>query len=304
MTKSKQAARREKVGMMGDLFGYLMLCCKSSFIKLVNADPQGGGGTVVPMLLGQPPAWLLTSTPWFTYLPIYLLLVPTGLAEYFHSTCPALLYNVGGALIDGITRGTSICALPSAIAAARLPATAWTTAVLGGVAMTGGGFLVQLMGLHQEDWRLSMPTILKGGVLNTLDFWGGMLGAIIYAALLRRTDELAPLSKLLGHVLPADLLVRQSPMSAHGGEMMVRDTARGLVVFFLASLFLARVITLAVLSPRPLLGQAKKMDKEEKEIVEAVLHEKVGAVQRGEGPATRARSRAGTPKKSPKVKSS
>lgn len=256
------------------------------------------------MLLGQPPSWLLTSTPWFTYIPIYLLLVPTTLGEYIHSTCPTLIYNIGGAFIDAITRGTTVCALLPALAASRVPPTAWTIAVLGGIACTSGGILVQLMGLHEEDWKLGMPIILNGGILNTLDFWGGMLAAVLYAALLRRSPELSPLSNFLSDIIPSELKVPGNPHpdALRGGEMMIRDTARGLVVLFLAALFIARAITLIVLSPRPALGKTKKLDKVDKEIVEEVLHEKVD-VRDGQV-TTRARSRAGTPKKSPRVKSS
>jgi hypothetical protein len=262
----------------------------------------GGGGTIVPLLLGQPPAWLLTSTPWLTYVPVYLLLVPTTLGEYIQSTCPAIIFNLCGALVDAITRGTTICAIPAALAATRIPPTAWSTAILGGIATTSGGIIVQLMGLHEEDWRLSIPGILNGGVLNTLDFWGGSLAAVLHLTLLRRAPELNFLSDVLARIIPSDLLLRASPMGP--GEMMIRDNARGVVVIFLAGLFIARVLALAMMSSKPVLGKAKQLDQADKKVLEAVLHEKLDSLPGDEGVTTRARSRAGTPKKSQRVKTS
>lgn len=249
------------------------------------------------MLLGQQPAWLLSPTPWLTYIPIYLLLMPTSLGEYIHSTCPSLLFNLSGSIIDGMTRGTAACAIPSALGVAGVPVTAWTVGVLGGIATTAGGILVQFMGLHKGNWELGMPIILKGGILNTLDFWGGTLSALLYAALLRLTPELSLVSDTLARIMPSDLLsLGAKDLSA---PLVTPDIARGVVVLFLAALFLARVITLAVLSPRPVLGKAKKLDKVEKDVVEAVLHDKVENVEK-----RASRSRAGTPKKSSKVKNS
>lgn len=241
------------------------------------------------------------------------------MASYIQQTCPTPIWNLAAAAIDGLTRGTTICALPSLLAAAKVPATWWTTALLSAIAINGGGLSVQLLGLDQEDWKLGMPAVLKGGILNTLDFWGGAMTGLLYASLLRLHPQLAPISDLLATALPADL----RPLGANaqmGAAVTTPGHARAIAVLFLSALFIARVVTLMVLAPtQPVAAavsrkRAKKMDKVDKEILEAVVHEKIVEPELAghekkekagiETPETKNRSRAGTPRKSAKVKSS
>jgi hypothetical protein len=137
----------------------------------------GGGGTITSILLGQPPSWLISPAPWMVLPLAYALLIPTGMASYVTRTAPALFLNLVFAAIDGLTRGTTIAALAPALVSARVASTGWTYTLLSGIAVSGGGFIVSLLGLHESKWTLAKPSILDGGILNTLDCWGASPGS-------------------------------------------------------------------------------------------------------------------------------
>ncbi|ORY30992.1 hypothetical protein BCR39DRAFT_455343, partial [Naematelia encephala] len=223
LTKGKD---RRDVGLLQDLFGYLTMAW--------------GGGTLVSLLLHQPPSWLLSPTPWLIYPTAYLLLVPTRLSEYIVTTAPSLPYNLVGAYIDGMTRGVTITSLPEALSLSGVKGTSWfTPIILSGLAVSGGGWAVQLLGMHEKEWGMGVPGVLRGGILNTLDFWGGMLVGIVYAALMRTHPEFSALSDFTASVLPDDLQVKGTK------ALVTPETARAICVLLLGSLLAARAITLS-----------------------------------------------------------
>nr|WPS94680.1 nucleoside-diphosphate kinase [Naematelia aurantialba] len=260
----------------------------------------GGGGTLVSLLLHQPPSWLLSPAPWLIYPAAYFALVPTRLAEYVVATAPALPYQLVGSYIDGMTRGVTIASVPSAIAASGLAGTSWLTpVVLSGLAVSGGGWAVQLLGMHEKEWSLGVPGVLKGGILNTLDFWGGMLVGLVYAVLMRTHAEFSLLSDYTAAVIPDDL-------QAKGTKALVSpDTARAICVLLLGSLLAARAVTTAFLTSNPKNQSPKTTPKGRAKKVkaapgpEAVSSEKEKDKAEVVKSPTR-RERAATPRKSPR----
>ncbi|WWD21453.1 hypothetical protein CI109_105938 [Kwoniella shandongensis] len=188
LTKS----RKGRVGVLQDLFGYLVMAW--------------GGSTVVSLLLGQPPTWLVSPTPWLIYPTIYLLLIPTGLSRFFVSTCPAIIFTLLGAYADGVNRSTTISALPSLVGGSQIAnANLWTYSLLSALAVVSGGLMVGLFGLAEDIWKIGVPGLFKGGVLGTLDAWGSVLVGIAYLALTRHSEEVSPLSNAFETILPQDV---------------------------------------------------------------------------------------------------
>ena len=267
--------RKEKVGLVRDMIGYLTLACEFVFASheqhTVLMIWSGGGGTITSLLLSQPPSWLITPTPWIIYPPIYLLLGPTGLSDYIASTTPTPV-NIFGSYIDGMTRGTTIGSLPSLISTAGLSSNAWTTAILGGIATCGGGWIASGLGMNADEWKLGMPSVLNGGLLDTLDLWAGMLVAILYAALSRSHEELEPISSYLAGVLPDDLVLLTAKT---GGAVVSTDIARAICVLVLGSLLCARVVTRLILTNTSSIktGRFKVKAKGHKEKKEKTLEE-------------------------------
>lgn len=211
---------------------------------------------MISLLLGQPPSWLTQPTPWLIYPLIYLLLIPTGLAAFITSTAPAVPFNVFTAYIDGITRGATISALPALIGSSGKTSNWFTTTLLSGIGICGGGWLVQLFGLSLPEWSLGVPSVLNGGLLNTMDFWGGMGVGIVYAALTGDHAEFEPIGNLFASVLPAEM-TKGSASSA----IVDPKTARAIAVLLLGSLFAARVITKSILSTNTGPNSSKKVKK-------------------------------------------
>lgn len=195
------------------------------------------------MLLSQPPSWLVSPTPWLVYPIVYTLLIPTGLSNFVVSTCTPLLLNLVTAAVDGLIRGTAIASLPPALSASGVKSS-WWAQVLSGIAVSSSGWLVTGLGLNESEWRLSVPSVLHGGVLNTLDLWGGMVAGLVYAGLTRSHPDLAGLGDTIAAVLPSHMV---SIRSVPNDDSKVKPTvspniARAITVVILASLFLARVI--------------------------------------------------------------
>jgi hypothetical protein len=240
------------------------------------------------------------------YPPIYLLLVPTGIARYIVSTAPTLI-NLFGAYIDGITRGTTITALPKALAAGAYGAAAssalssnlWTTSLMSGLAVASGGWVVQGLGLHESEWKVGRPAILSGSILDTLDLWSGILIGVLYAALTRSHAALNPAGDLLAQVLPADLLIK-----GDGSKALVEpNTARAISVLVLGSLLAARVVTKSVVSYKA--GAPKVVKQTREQMLAELLDDKDTAVvknpiQAGSGSkATPRKNKKGSSSKSP-----
>jgi hypothetical protein len=259
-----------------------------------DTDETGGGGTIVSLLLSQPPSWLVLSSPWLIYPLVYLLLVPTGLARFFVSTCPPLVFNIITAYVDGITRGTTIAAIPNLLASSTNLAAGgnWLTAtLLSGIAVCGGGWIVSGLGLHKSSWELGMPSVLNGGILDTLDLWGGMISGWVYISLLRLYPELDGVSNMLRTIIPSEL----HALGAATGKTAVttKETARAIAVLVYGSLLCARVITKAVLETKPTVATK---EKKAKAVVAKELEPKTEVVK------TPVKERSATPRKSPRPK--
>lgn len=157
---------------------------------------------------------------------------------------------------------------------------------------------------------MGTPNVLRGGILNTLDAWGAGLAAILYVSLLGSYEALQPLTRTLARALPDEVILPGARLlgTKGVGPLVDTDTARAITILFLASLFLARALSLALLSPGKAQAASRfapKLDKAEKEVLEAVTHEKAESVvakasgrQTTPGGGGQAKKRAGTPKKS------
>lgn len=249
---------RGEVGVLADLLGFLVVACELASPSCsrpfsCDADARsctGGGGTLNSLIASQPPFWLLSPTPWGLYVAGYALLIPTGLASFISSTAPALPLALFTAVLDGLLRGVAITLVP-ALTAGFVPPDArygWFAPVLlAAVATCGGGWIVQAFGLHKARWTLGRPSVLDGGLLNTLDAWGAALTALLYLALTGGYASLAPLSSVLASGLPADLKVGEKEK---GSGIVSHDTARAIAVVFFTALFAARALTSAAVSWR------------------------------------------------------
>ena len=307
-------SRKRPVTLLQDFFGYLVLACELLFSHrppftnpMRPSLTSGGGGTIVSLLLSQPPSWLADPTPWLIYPPIYFVLVQTGIARYMVSTAPTLI-NLFGAYIDGITRGTTITAVPKALAvgaygtaaSSALSGNLWTTALMSGLAVASGGWVVQGLGLHESEWKVGKPAILSGSVLDSLDLWSGTFTGLLYATLTRSHASLNPAGDLLAQVLPAELLVKGAGAGSNG--LVEPNTARAICVLVLGSLLAARVVTKSVLSYKP---APKVVKQTREEILAELLDEKSTAVvknpvQAGSGSkATPRKNKKGGSGKSP-----
>ncbi|WRT64822.1 uncharacterized protein IL334_001758 [Kwoniella shivajii] len=223
---------KKKGGRLQDLFGYLVMAW--------------GGSTVISMLLNRPPTWLISSTPWIIYPSIYTLLIPTGLSSYFVNTCPTIMFNVIGAFVDGMTRGSTITSLSSLLTTHSIGHTEsgtniWAYTLLSALAVSSGGLLVGLLGLNENDWKLSTPNLLKGGFLTTLDAWSASLIGILWLTLTRQNTSLNPLSNMFEAVLPHELKITSSTQ----GKFIDTTHAGSICVLILGSLLATRAIILS-----------------------------------------------------------
>ncbi|WVQ83373.1 hypothetical protein IAT38_005514 [Cryptococcus sp. DSM 104549] len=275
--------RKGKVGVLQDLFGYLVLAW--------------GGSTVTSLLLGQAPSWLISPTPWIIYPSVYALLVPTGLSSYITSTAPALLFNITTAFVDGMTRSTSLSALPALVAASTTGIAAnaswWTYALLSALGITSGGLIVGLLGLNEASWTIGVPSLLKGGVLGTLDAWGAALVGLVYLALTAHIEEVAPLGEALAAVLPADVT-----HGAQGKAIVDPLHARAICVLLFGSLLAVRAVALA--------WQGRKVGAKKPAVAkktEVLVTEEKGAVVKSPVKVKPDGTGKPTPRKSPRVRS-
>lgn len=255
--------RKTPVPVLQDLFGYLVLACELACV--CGALIIGGGGTISSLLLSQPPSWLVDPTPWLIYPSIYFGLHQTGISTYIMSTAPTLI-NLFGSYIDGITRGTAISGLPIAIAKSGLSNNVWATALISGITVASGGWIIQALGIHESEWGVHRPAILSGGILDTLDLWSGILTGLLYGTLTKSHTELYPAAGVLARMLPNDMVLADTSKG-----LVPTNTARAICVLFLGSLLAARVITKFILesgsagvSRRTKVKVSKKKSKSDK----------------------------------------
>ncbi|ORX38863.1 hypothetical protein BD324DRAFT_569248, partial [Kockovaella imperatae] len=237
---TKTGGSRRKVGRLQDLFGYLVA--------------TWGGGTLLSLLTSQPPAWLISSTPWLIYIPIYFLLIPSGMANYMTSTAPTFI-NIIGAYFDGIARGIVLTSLPDLLASSPRFASAanpWTVAVLSGIAACGGGWMVQTFNLPAAQWSIGSPSILSGTgpfILESLELWAVMLCSVVYCSLMRIHPSLSPISNLITPLIPRDL-VSISAKASGNGPLVDAPIAWAFAIIILGSLYASKVITKLIMDSR------------------------------------------------------
>ena len=257
----------------------------------------GGGGTIVSLLLSAPPSWLASPTPWLVYPTIYFLLIPTGLSRYVVSTCPPLLLNTCTAFVDGITRGVTVASLPSAVTVSNVKSSWFTSALLSGIAVSSSGWLVTGLGLHEADWCLGMPSVLKGGLWDTLDLWSGTLAGLVYGSLMRSHSDLDTLSGILLRILPSDILAVGS--TTHQGQLVTPGIGRAIVVLLIGSLLCARVLFTTSYTHRTTRKAKGNKEKKTASAVQKDMTEKSSSSERVDAAGKR-ELRAATPKKSPR----
>ncbi|WWC86973.1 uncharacterized protein L201_001854 [Kwoniella dendrophila CBS 6074] len=303
LTKAKRGG-----GRLQDLFGYLVLAW--------------GGSTVVSLLLNQPPSWLISFTPWIIYISIYTLLIPTGLSRYFIETCPKILFNVVGGLIDGMTRGTTITSLITLISNSSLLKIAseqnqnssngeigiWTYMILSGIAISSGGVIVGLLGINENEWKLITPNLLKGGILNTLDFSSSSLIGLLWLILLNQNQSLESISKSLSNTLPQELKIS----SKDKDELSIIDIphARAICVLVLGFILAIKGIILTFIANGI---KTKLVNKIDKKTELYILDEKKSATRteviktpikiKQNSNSSGSSSVKSTPRKSPRAKS-
>ena len=145
--------------------------------------------------------------------------------------------------------------------------------------------MVQGLGLHEDAWKIGKPTVLNGGLLNTLDLWSGIVIGIVFAALTGSAQSLEPITRLFDAVLPSDLKV-----NTPDDGVVDYKTARAISVLILGSLLFARVITKSMMDSRS--GRTVIQSKEE--IIEELTGEKAVEVVKAPietGAGTKATSR-------------
>jgi hypothetical protein len=224
-----------------------------------------------------------------------------------------------GAYTDGITRGSTVAILTSSLSLppgnGNMPGQeeggigALGAAVLSSVAISGGGWTVQTLGLNLPEWRVGTPAVLRNGagVLDTLDTWSAVVCSIIYSILIAPgTAGLSSQGKRNTAVISPAIddfvrgLVPSLPSSGvkggiYANGLEITTTARSVVVLLMGSILAARVMTKLVLANRqstPKVTAAAEATGSEKEM------EKEAVESAGSRSGT-PRKRKGTPKKSP-----
>ena len=245
---------------------------------------------------------------------------PIPLSRIIIRLIPSPILDIAGAYIDGITRGTTVSLLSSSSLGV------WARALVSGICISGGGWIVQLLNLNGEQWAVRTPAVLKdgAGILDRLDTWSAVLLSVIYSILTNHNPNLftsegaATTNPGNGAIIsPAiDTFIKDlvpvpgsSPLgkAGFGTNMAIApEMARAVVVVLMGSLLFARVITRLFLpppssSPSSTSSIAVGKTRSEGGIKEVILDEKeVGRKSRDSTPSKK--KNGGTPKKSPRVK--
>lgn len=203
----------------------------------------GAGNTALSLLLARPPAWLSSPTPWLVYPPVYLLLVPTGLAARAVHRLPPVLIDTLAAAVDALSRGAAIASIgPMAHASGKFPAhptgqraeiSPWTYAILSALAVSAGGFLVSLFSLHEPAYRLAVPSVFRrgAGAWATMDVWAAGLAGLGYWAMV--TLRVEDVQQRFG--VAASMANGEAPL-------MHSLAARTVCVLFLGSVLVLRAV--------------------------------------------------------------
>ncbi|WWC67893.1 uncharacterized protein I206_101811 [Kwoniella pini CBS 10737] len=307
LTKGKnQNGSESGSGRLVDLFGYLVLAW--------------GGSTVISIILNQPPSWLISTTPWIIYILIYILLILTGLSKYFIKNCPKIIFNLIGSFIDCITRGITITSIGTLISSSSIflnenenenenekDLNLWTYCLLSGLAISSGGLIISTLGLNENEWKLNTPNLLKGGFLNTLDFWGSSLIGLLWLILTNQNQNqnsnLNHFSKFLNYYLPDEFKISISEFEGKEKKIIDISHARAICVLVLGFLLATKAIIMTFKNDglEKKKKRVNKLDKKEtlfldekKEIPSKVVKTPV-KIKEGNNKVT--------PRKSPRAKS-
>lgn len=123
--------------------------------------------------------------PWAIYGLTHIVLTTLLDAGVLPFPSPKLL-DTSLPLIDAIARSAAIVGAVENCRNHPLPAvkqSLFAQLFLGAVASAGGGVTAGTLGVWEHDWRFRRPSFLNGGVIATLDLWGGSLAAFIYGFL-------------------------------------------------------------------------------------------------------------------------
>lgn len=144
--------------------------------------------------------------------------------------------------------------------------------------MSSGGWIIQGLGIHESDWTIARPSILSGGILDTLDLWSGIVIGLLYATLTKSHPEVDGVAGVLRRVLPGEMVLPEE-----GKTLVNTNTARAICVLVLGSLLAARVITKVFLDVKPGVVKretkvkVKKVNKEKKtEVVKQPVEVQTG----------------------------
>ena len=133
----------------------------------------------------------------------------------------------------------AISSVPAMLSAADIKASWFTHVVVSGIAVSASGWLVTGLGLHETEWRLAVPSVLNGGVLDTMDLWGGMVVGAVHAALMRSYSEFRPLSDAMYQVLPSDVRINTIGDTS---PIVSPAIGRAICVLLLGSLLCGRIL--------------------------------------------------------------
>jgi len=153
-------------------------------------------------------------------------------------------------LLDAILRTRTITGSLYLIPVSPSPTIANSLAmqwIIGAVSSSGGGQLAATFGVWKpfKDWDfLAKPVFLKGGILATLDVWGGLLAALLYGMLTHSHPSYQPTLSFLAsyHVNPEKILGTKT-YTRHPAHMKKAEAemSKAVVTLMLASLYVVRV---------------------------------------------------------------
>ncbi|KAF8317650.1 hypothetical protein DL93DRAFT_514337 [Clavulina sp. PMI_390] len=222
--RMKALGTHAQLGFGPEFAGFLLMCW--------------GGGILSNFLMFQPPPQLLTVQPWLNYISVHILF---GYAVDY-APSPKFL-DTYLPIFDAILRTGSVCGAVSAARAHPNPAIASSTffhLIIGAVASAGGGVTASTLGVWNTEWSLRRPPFLQGGVVDTLDLWGGSIVAAVYSCLLGLNPAYEPYTRWL-----SGLGDKYEP----GTPLMTPLEARSVSVIILAGLFAWRAYMIHYTTP-------------------------------------------------------
>lgn len=176
--------------------------------------------------------------PWAIYGSTHILLTSLLDSGALPFPSPKLL-DTALPLVDAVARSAAIV---GAVENCRnhpltsVKQSLFVQLLLGAVASAGGGVAAGTLGVWEHDWRFRRPTFLNGGIIATLDLWGGSLAAFIYGFL-----QLS--HPWYGEVYEAYGFKPVAPLTPLG--------ARSVAVIVLTVLYVARVVSTHYLGATP-----------------------------------------------------